>query len=402
MSIRVGGAARLLARMRELSAQHDAVAQQMALDNVRRIRFAAVVVVLINLLHVAFFGEVPEVSSRVALWQSGIVSIHLVMAGFALTMGVMAHMAMQRPEPGLPTMLLPRLGVAGVLAFACAITVVDQLVTASIMPLALGGIGVAMVIFIRPLEAMLWYAGLAVCTMLLLSLTQEQPEILLSNQANVITLCSLAALLAVLTWRRNSDNLLLQRELIDSNRKLLQQQQELQEMARVDSLTALCNRREFERLVQQELRRARRSGEPLALVLLDLDRFKQINDRYGHPVGDSVLVHTAAQLRDGVRATDVVARMGGEEFALLLPATSLESAMALAGKLRLQLEQAEVPVIDGVLRCTASFGVVSSADDRLEDFSRLYAAADAAMYQAKDAGRNRVCAANPPGPAATT
>jgi diguanylate cyclase len=388
MSIPERWPARMLARMRELSAQHDAVAPQMALDNVRRIRFAAVVVVLINLLHVAFFGEAPEATSRVARWQSGIVTIHLFMAGFALAMGVMAHIAMQRPEAGWPTLLLPRLGVAGVLAFACAITVVDQLVTASIMPLALGGIGVAMVIFIRPLEAVMWYAGLAVCAMLLLSLTQEQPQILLSNQVNVITLCSLAALLAVLTWRRNSDNLLLQRE-------LLEQQHELQEMARVDSLTALCNRREFERLVQQELRRARRSGEQLALVLLDLDRFKQINDRYGHPVGDSVLVHTAAQLRDGVRATDVVARMGGEEFALLLPATSLDAAMALADKLRQQLEQAEVPVIDGVLRCTASFGVVSSADDRLEDFSRLYAAADAALYQAKDAGRNRVCAAAP-------
>ena len=125
------------------------------------------------------------------------------------------------------------------------------------------------------------------------------------------------------------------------------------------------------------------------MVLVDLDHFKAVNDAHGHPVGDQVLVHVAQLLRDGVRATDLVARMGGEEFVLILPDTSPAAACALADKLRLALYTTPWQGQGVSLPLSASFGVGVAGPGEV-DFAACYAAADAALYEAKRAGRNRV------------
>ncbi|MEA2696937.1 MAG: two-component system, cell cycle response regulator [Myxococcales bacterium] len=160
-------------------------------------------------------------------------------------------------------------------------------------------------------------------------------------------------------------------------------------MATTDALTGLLNRRAFLDLTGREVGRARRYGEKLSVILLDVDHFKQINDRRGHAAGDMVLSAMGKLLKAAVRNCDIVARWGGEEFVLVLPSTSLAGAEQLADRIRELIEHANIKNGDGdVIPVTASFGVANyTAGETVE---QIVDRADRAMYQAKSNGRNRV------------
>jgi diguanylate cyclase (GGDEF)-like protein len=168
----------------------------------------------------------------------------------------------------------------------------------------------------------------------------------------------------------------------------------VEQQALVDGLTGLANRRVCTAALEKELARARRFDEPLALVLADLDDFKRVNDRFGHPTGDEVLKAFAKTLRKNVREIDLAGRWGGEEFALLLPGTDLEGGRELAERIRRAFEAQELRAPDGqVVRVRASFGV--AAFPEVESQDRLVAASDEALYEAKRAGKNQVVVAAP-------
>jgi diguanylate cyclase (GGDEF)-like protein len=156
-----------------------------------------------------------------------------------------------------------------------------------------------------------------------------------------------------------------------------------------DALTGLANRRSFDEELALEWRRAERVGDPLALILADIDDFKQVNDTYGHQLGDEVLRKVAETLGSGVRQVDLAARYGGEEFAVIVPESDLAGAARLAERLRTDLLKAQVELPGGTqLRVTASFGVAIKGE--LTRAEQLIAAADEALYEAKRAGKNRV------------
>jgi len=164
----------------------------------------------------------------------------------------------------------------------------------------------------------------------------------------------------------------------------------VQRQAVTDEATGLFNHRRFQEVIGGEVERARRFDQPLGLVILDLDHFKQVNDTYGHQQGDRVLRAVARVLRDFSREIDEPARYGGEEFAVALPQTDLDGAYSLAERVRVEVEALGIERLDGQgdLSVTASFGV-SALPDNSEDKDGLIAAADAALYRAKRNGRNR-------------
>jgi two-component system, cell cycle response regulator len=167
----------------------------------------------------------------------------------------------------------------------------------------------------------------------------------------------------------------------------LRRYSDLEDLAYRDELTELPNRRGASRQIDVLLSRARRHGHQLALLLVDADRFKAVNDEHGHAVGDVVLRELAARLRERVRREDIVGRWGGEEFVVALPETTPDGAAAVAESLRAHVSGTPILTEAGSLDITISIGVAAWAGQDLED---LVSGADRALYAAKAAGRNRV------------
>lgn len=166
------------------------------------------------------------------------------------------------------------------------------------------------------------------------------------------------------------------------------QREALARISREDALTGLANRREFDRRLEVEIRRADRDGTPLSVAMLDLDRFKSINDRWGHAAGDIVLREAAKLLWSQCRATDAIGRWGGEEFALALPSTDLAQAVHLCERIRIAFERHAWEVLQPGLAVTLSAGIAQRRPGF--DGEACVALADAQLYRAKQGGRNRV------------
>ena len=182
--------------------------------------------------------------------------------------------------------------------------------------------------------------------------------------------------------------------LIERTQQLVLLQQKIDRLradADLDSLTGLANRRRFRAALSREVERWRRYGTPCALLMLDIDHLKSINDKFGHPAGDLVIRQIAQTLKEVSRDNDTAARLGGEEFALLLASVGLEKAGAAAERLRAALGAKRV---DGVGTVTVSIGVAGCPESATSERA-LYSASDRALYVSKNSGRDRVSVAPP-------
>lgn len=167
--------------------------------------------------------------------------------------------------------------------------------------------------------------------------------------------------------------------------------EQLARLSLVDEMTGLYNRRFIQRRLAEELARARRYHLPLSCLMMDLDRFKVVNDTYGHLVGDAVLRQFGHLMRDTVRSVDIVARYGGEEFAIVSPQTGAVGAVTLAERIRQRIARHEFDIGEGrVIGCTLSVGVASCDDPQSIEPEALLTQADEALYRAKQRGRNCV------------
>lgn len=178
------------------------------------------------------------------------------------------------------------------------------------------------------------------------------------------------------------------RRLVEANDRLREYASRMEELATTDSLTGAANRRSLFDFAERELARNARYQTPCTALLLDVDAFKEINDRHGHAAGDSVLKRVVEVCRQSLRNTDIVARLGGDEFVILLPQTIPEAAFALAERLHMTIETTDYGPDWKDLRATVSIGISGCNGDH--DIHSLLRNADRALYQAKQAGRNRV------------
>jgi diguanylate cyclase (GGDEF)-like protein len=218
----------------------------------------------------------------------------------------------------------------------------------------------------EPIKKMLWDRET-----LLLDLTETCVGILVAVTCALSYLLLLVALPPVI---------LLQRSLMH---------QQLAAAARTDPKTGLLNATAWQREADAEVARAQRTSSPLALLLVDVDHFKRVNDSHGHLIGDEVLRALATELRQQVRESDVVGRFGGEEFTVLLPRTDAAGAYGIAERLRTSAGRLSVAAADARINVTVSIGVAVLGQHG-NDLFELLAAADAALYRAKDAGRDQV------------
>ncbi len=182
----------------------------------------------------------------------------------------------------------------------------------------------------------------------------------------------------------------LQEALEERERELLEVNERLRYMSQTDGLTGLDNRRHLNERIEEMYLHAERLNEPFSLVMCDLDKFKSVNDTYGHQAGDEVLKQLAKILRDEAREIDRVGRYGGEEFLLLLPGTVLDAAVTFAERVRKRIEAHTFTFDGGTLQRTSSFGVSGWPHPKIDQSDALVRTADDALYVAKETGRNKV------------
>ena len=187
-----------------------------------------------------------------------------------------------------------------------------------------------------------------------------------------------------------------ERRLVDVAADLRETSAELGRLAKVDPLTNVLNRRALFERVGAEFRRSQRYGRPLTAVMIDIDHFKALNERYGHATGDAVLAVCAREMASSLRESDGIGRYGGEEFVVFLPETTLADGAVVAEKLRLAIEELRIDGPDGAsepVQVTISAGVASTPELGIADEQALVRRADGALYEAKRGGRNRVAVA---------
>jgi diguanylate cyclase (GGDEF)-like protein len=172
--------------------------------------------------------------------------------------------------------------------------------------------------------------------------------------------------------------------------RLREENQELAALVRTDELTGPFNFRYFYQGVELEMERSRRSNQPTVLIMMDIDHFKEVNDEYGHEVGNLALAYVAKILRNAIRRLDIPCRYGGEEFALILPDTPLSAGIMFANRLRQLVETAHIDIAGAQIRLTASFGVDVYRKDDHCTAREFIDRADSLLYAAKSQGRNQV------------
>jgi diguanylate cyclase (GGDEF)-like protein/PAS domain S-box-containing protein len=177
-----------------------------------------------------------------------------------------------------------------------------------------------------------------------------------------------------------------------AEKALIESEERLRQLATTDSLTGIANRRHFFDLAEKELVRSLRYGRGLAMIIFDIDHFKKINDRLGHPAGDAVLQHIARAVQSRLRASDIFGRIGGEEFAVVLPECDPDHAVRTAERLRRAVAALRVEFSAEAVGCTISSGVAILRGDA-ETIDSLMQRADEVLYAAKKRGRNQVCLA---------
>jgi len=351
----------------------DGIAALLDADNLRRVRWMGLAIPIVDLFCLLLLQMAASADPPTQRWQEWLRVAHLAMgASFAL-LAVGAHALLRSaPAPSFLGRVWPLLAASVALGYGLAFVAIDQLVGANITTFLLATTLTGVIVVMHPLASALLYGAALGGFWTVIGIMHHDPIPLMASRLNGITACALGWVLAAITWRQHV-----------KNKRLTQA---LERAATRDSLTGLANRMETVRLVDEELRRALRHGHATSLLLLDLDHFKQVNDRLGHPGGDLVLQRAAAVLRNSVRAHDRVGRMGGEEFLVLLPQTDANAARALAERLRLRL--AEALGTHGKVTC--SIGLVTAGPAQAgSGFDPLYLQADQALYRAKAGGRNR-------------
>lgn len=377
-----------------------------ATENIARLRTLGPLLAVVHVAHVVVFltlrpalGDAGTDSARTELWRMSIAGSHAAAAVFS----VLCSVAVWRMgSSGSPLgVRLPLVAGLFYLLLGALLTSLDQLVTNSISAYLTVSLGVAMVLRTRLVRTVSGYA-LALCA-LLVGCYLLQPDLAqrLSVSVNGLTATALGVGMALYT-NRATRRRTYQRVLIEAQRRALTEanvhleaeikervraEAELMHLATHDALTGLPNRRAFGQMLEAAVRAAR-EGTPSTLALLDLDHFKAVNDKHGHSQGDEVLRATARTLREALRTDDEAARLGGEEFGVILRGTRAADAGQLLDALRQEIADQRWEQHD--LRVTTSIGYTELLPEESVDARSALRRADAALYEAKEHGRDRI------------
>ncbi len=378
-------------KIRRSYSVNNSVWVDIAAINLGRVFYLAIISMMVNMAVIAMFNQgIASAGSIESRWRRQIILCHLILF---VIMAVLAGISLRLKNSKKISKVsgsIQYFAITVLLIFGILFVFADQAVTTSITPILIACFLAGGILLIRPSAAFTIYGITAMSFYQVIGLTHINQAVLLSNRVNGIACIGLGFCMSLVTWKANVSNILQKRYITQQQQELAEKNRELELLAFNDPMTGLFSRRKLEELLLSEISRLQRYGHETCIVLMDIDNFKQINDKFGHPAGDMVIRRVAALLMENVRETDYVARWGGDEFLLLLPYASLIRASIAAEKLRAIIEK-EIVVFNGSeVQLTSSFGITNISRGRNDSLKHAYANVDKALYIAKEKGRNRI------------
>ena len=382
---------------RTIRRNYDSVQDQGAIQSLRRFLITLWFFVPLECLLALWFGlyRAPADEPAVQRWASNLLLIHSITAVITLVLALVVVRALNRPQLKTRTAVVLQVLLCSIyLLYGALVSAVDLSIGSGIASFILVSFGIAGLSLMPPkISAPLFGMAFLVFAQLLVR-ASPSPSILLSMQINSFAASVLALIVSMIIWHQYAKGVLLLRELSRNNEELINTQLELEHLAGHDALTGLPNRRLLHDRLSQALASSARSGRTGALLFIDLDNFKLLNDTRGHDIGDQLLQAVARRLSACVRRGDTVARLGGDEFVVMLVNLSDTQHGAV-----MQVEIVAEKIL-GTLNAPYTLGAqehlstpsigITLFDRYAEDAEELMKRADIAMYQAKDAGRNRI------------
>ncbi|MGD9570156.1 MAG: GGDEF domain-containing protein [Sedimentibacter sp.] len=366
-----------IAKLKKVS---DEVFHKSLEDNYCRIYYVSIVATVLFLMLTVYFDYFIKAETAIELlWKKGIHTTHMILFVLFLIIFLFTRFTKDIVNSNISMKLIQNLTIGTLMAGSIVITSFEQLVSEDIMPFVMFSMVVSSVFLIRPLHALAIYSISYIGFLYGHYLTAE----FTANISNGLSITFIGFLISFINWR-NYVTTIMQDSLIR------EQQAELEQMAFFDTLTNLPNRRLFDELVKKEMDIINSNKIQSCIIIADLDHFKKVNDTYGHPVGDCVLQQFAKLIKDNLRASDIVARLGGEEFIILLPSTNKENAAIVSENLKSVVESTAFKCGENTISITSSFGVSELSCNPTH--SNYYQNADNALYMAKQDGRNKVIA----------
>ncbi|WP_088077163.1 GGDEF domain-containing protein [Litchfieldia alkalitelluris] len=365
--------------------------------NLQRMFFSSILMAIVHIVFVVsfYYYSPPQDQVHTILWQQWAIYGHVFMFFIVIATGLTTYQLYKKGNvESVLSHLLPLTACILYLLFGIYITTIEQPIYPTIAPFLLTTVGVGGLLLIRPVFSLLTFSIAYFIFFDVVELTQMNSDLLISIQLNGLTAVILGFGISLLNWR-NHVILAKQNKFIQvQNKKLERKNQKLIHMSTYDALTGLYNRMKFMSLIGTEMKKMKRFSHDGCLIILDIDNFKNINDQYGHPVGDLMLQKIGRIISKNVSDNDIAARLGGEEFMIFLPRVSVDEGKELAETLRLGIESFSLENKGEEVHVTASFGLAPIIPTMEDPFHISYCAADEALYQAKEAGRNRIKVSN--------
>jgi diguanylate cyclase (GGDEF)-like protein len=366
--------------------------------NMSRLFNLSLIVIPISIIHIIIFEFFVTVETAEAIiWRNGIIASHAALVALASIISFVIFLISNYEKDLYRTKIFVQVfSTLMIMMIGVAITSFDQLVTTNISPFIIVTMMIALIVLMPSWMSTLIFLGLFVVFYISINFIVRDPIILTSNILNGVTTIGMGFGLSNIMWYYYKKNEILRRQIEEQNFNLELQKIELEQLnyrlnilASVDSMTQLLNRREFESQVNAGLDLIRNTDFLSSVMIADIDHFKQMNDKYGHLVGDELLKQFSLLLKAVLREGDLIARWGGDEFVIMLHNTNPNEAFKIAERLRRNIQNKEFNIENQLIKLTSSFGIAALNANEPEPLYSSYLKADQALYQAKELGRNK-------------
>ncbi len=384
------GKIKIITNLEEILKSNRDIEDKMLLININRIFYLTILSVTMRVLMLGiFFLKSPTGDETQMIWRRGMLIVHLIYLLIMLILAIASSQLRKKPKVNLYMSVVQYTALMTILFLSILIVSLDQLITLSISPFLLACIASGLIFLIKPLYSLIIYLIVYLIYFFMMGITQTEVSILLSNRINGLTVSSLGWLLSFILWRYSVMNFQQKSYIEYQKQKLEEKNKELKELARLDFLTNLINRRHFEERAREEIGLLGQSNSQICFLILDIDNFKEINDKYGHPTGDALLRKFSALLKSQLKEKDIISRIGGEEFALLLLDTDARQGILVGEKIRKRVEDEDFIINGQTIKITVSIGI-APIRGKSASYREGYRVADRALYNVKARGKNGV------------